>query len=130
MTCSRTFLASILFLMLICCALLIAFGVIFVRPYVITSAYSLAKCKAVNVTEHGYMECKCNSDDDDDDCHSVFPCVEITVEINPNNSTETHESRLFQYYTSNYITEKVNCTFTNEWAMCKIVLFFVFWFFW
>ncbi|XP_064611496.1 uncharacterized protein LOC135475498 [Liolophura sinensis] len=77
-----------------------------VRPYVITSAYSPAKCRAVNVTDHGYMVCTCSSDDDDDDCHSVFPCVEITVEINPNHSKETRESRLFLYYTSDYITEK------------------------
>lgn len=108
MTCSRIFLVLIVLLMLMCCALLIALGILYVRPYVKTSAYSPAKCRAVNVTDHGLMACDCSSDDEDE-CHSVFPCVEITVKIIPNTLTETHKSRLFLYYTSDYITEKVNC---------------------
>lgn len=95
-------------LLLVSVGMLIAFGILFVKPYLRTSAYSTTKCRPVNVTDHGNLSCTCNHGNDDGDCLAEFPCIEIEVEYYLANSTTTHHSRLFQYYTDDYINEKVN----------------------
>ena len=75
-------------------SLLVAFGVLYVKPYVKVKNMIRTDCVITNTSVSSELvACKC--DEDDDQCISNYPCLSVTVNYTRRNGVVRHDVRLY-----------------------------------